>query len=107
MNKSKWAGVVLALVLVLAFSTPIIAEGEVDPVESPEVVEETFNFFDHPIVKWIAKFLFNPIVAIEEDPEPEMGGVDLPGKEPLPAEGPLGGGDSTEWIPELTPVVVS
>lgn len=106
-NRNKWVGVVLALVMVLVFATPIFAEGEVDPVESPEVVEETFNFFDHPIVKWIAKFLFNPIVVAEEDSGLEGGGVDLPGEEPLPAEGLLGGGDSTEGTPELTPVVVS
>ena len=105
-NKNKWAGVVLALVMVLAFSTPIFAEGEVDPVESPEVVEETSSFFDHPFVKWIAKFLFDPTVVIEEDPEPEMGGVDLPGEEPSPAEGPLGGGDLMEGTPEPTPELI-
>jgi hypothetical protein len=107
-NKSKWVGVVLALVMVFAFSTPIFAEGAVDPVESPEVVEETSSFFDYPIIKWIVKFLFNPIVVIEEEPEPEMGGVDLHVEEPPPAEGPLGGGGSMEGTPEpeLIPVIV-
>ncbi len=107
-NKRKWLGVVLALVMVLVFTTPIFAEGEMDPVEPPDGVEETSSFFNHPIVKWIAKFLFKPFVVGEEDPGLEGGGVDLPGEEPPPAEGPLSGGGLVEGTPEpeLIPVIV-
>jgi len=105
-NKSKWVGVVLALVMVLAFTTPIFAEGGVDSVEPSEVVEETSTFFDHPIFKWIVKLIFNPFEVVGEDPDQEVGDVDLIGEEPRHAEGPLGGSDSTEGTPELIPVVV-
>jgi len=100
-SKSKWTGAVLALVMVLAFTTPIFAEGEMDPVETPETVEETSNFFDHPIVKLIAEFfkdLFNP--PVEE--EPEVGGEDLPGEEPGFEEPPDGDG-LPEGDPEPDP----
>ena len=107
-NKSKWVGVVLALAMVLVFTTPIFAEGEMDSVESPDAVEKTSSFFDHPIVKWIVKLLFNPKVVVGEDPELEEGGVDLLGEEPPHAEGPLGGGGLAEGTPEpeSIPVVV-
>jgi len=106
-NKSKWAGAALALAMVLVFTTPIFAEGEMNPVEPTEVVEETSSLFDHPIVKWIVKFMFNPTVVMEE-PEPEMDGADLIGEESSPTEGPLGGGDSMEATPEpeAIPVIV-
>jgi len=105
-NKRKWVGIVLALVMVLVFTTPMFAEGEMGPVEMPEVVEETPSFFDHPIVKWIVKLLFNPTVIVGEDPGLEGGGVDLPGEEPPPAEGPLGGGGLTEGTPEPELILV-
>jgi hypothetical protein len=97
-SKSKWTGAVLALVMVLAFTTPIFADGEGDLVETPETVEETSNFFDHPIIKLIAEFfkdLFNP--------QPEVGGEDLPGEEPG-FEEPSGGDDLPEGDPEPDPV---
>ena len=109
-NKSKWTGAVFALVMVLVFTTPIFAQGEVDPVETPELVEEPPNFLDHPIVKLIAEFfadLFNP--PVEEESEPEVGGPDLtgegPGSEDPPlGDEPLGGDGSTEGEPE--PVII-
>jgi len=104
-NKSKWTGIVLALLMILVFTTPIFAQGEVDPVGTPDVDNDSSNIYDHPIVKWIVKFLFNPTIE-EEEPKPEVGGADLIGEEPLFEEGPLGGGDSTEGVPELIPVIV-
>ena len=108
-SKSKWTGAVLALVMVLVFTTPIFAQGEVDPVETPEVVEEPSKFLDHPIVKLIAEFfadLFNS--PVEEEPEPEVGGGDLAGgepgsEEPPPGGEPLGGDGSTEGEPSPDP----
>ncbi len=100
-NKSKWTGAALALVMVLVFTTPIFAQGEVDPVEMPEVDEEPSNFFDQPIVKLIAEFfadLINPPVV--EEPEPEVGGEGSTGEDP-----PLGEG-STEGEPEPEPVII-
>lgn len=95
-NKSKWAGAALALVMVLVFTTPIFAEGEMGPAEPPGVVEETSSFFDHPIVKWIANFFFNPIEVEGEDPGLEEGGGSpegTPDPEPTPE-------------PTLIPVIV-
>ena len=108
-NKSKWTGAVLALMMVMVFSTPIFAQGEVDPVETPEVVEEPSNFLDHPIVKLIAEFfadLFNP--PVEEEPEPEVGGEGSTGEgsgseDSLLGDEPLGGDGSTEGEPEPDP----
>lgn len=108
-SKSKWTGAVLALMMILVFTTPIFAQDGVDPVELPEVVEEPSKFLDHPIVKLIAQFfadLFNP--PVEEEPEPEMGGADLTGEgagldDPPPGDEPLGGDGSTEGEPEPEP----
>ena len=108
-GKSKWIGAVLAMVMVLIFTTPIFAQGEVDPVETPEMVEESSKFLDNPIVNLIAEFfndLFNP--PVEEQPEPEVGGVDLIGEEPeseepLPSEEPLGVEGPMESAPEPEP----
>ncbi len=106
-NKTKWTGAVLALVLVLVFTTPIFVQGEVEPVETPGVVEEPSKFLNHPIVKLIAEFfadLFNP--PVDEEPEPDEGGADLTGEgpgfeDPPPGDETLGGDGSTEGEPEL------
>ena len=113
-NKSKWTGAVLPLMMVLVFTTPIFAQDGGDPVETPEVVEESSKFLGHPIVKLIAEFftdLFNP--SLEEEPDPERGGADSNGEGPgledsLPGGEPLGGDGSTEGElePEPEPVVI-
>lgn len=108
-NKNKWTGAVLALMMVLVFTTPIFAQDGGDPVETQEVVEETSKFLDHPIVKLIAEFftdLFTP--SVEEEPDPEGGGADSTGEgpgleDPLPGDEPLGGDGSTEGEPEPEP----
>jgi hypothetical protein len=109
-NKTKWTGVVLALVMVLVFTTPIFAQGDVDPVETPEVVEEPSNIFDHPIVKLIAEFfadLFKPsVVVVDEGSEPEVGGGGSIGEDPPLGDEPLGGDSSTEGDPEPEPVII-
>jgi len=104
-NKSKWTGIALALLMILVFTTPIFAQGEVDPAGTPDVDNDSSNIFDHPIVKWIVKFLFNPTVE-EEESEPEVGGTDLIGEESPFDEGPLSGGDSTGGVLGFTPVIV-
>ena len=106
-RKGKWMGAVLAMVMVLVFTTPIFAQGEVDPVETPEVVEEPSKFLDHPIVKLIAELfadLFNP--PVEEEPEPEVGGGDLAGREPGLEEPPTGGEPEPDPEPEPEPELV-
>ncbi len=109
-NKNKWTGAVLALVMVLVFTTPIFAQSEVDPVEMPEVDEEPSNFFDHPIVKLIAEFfadLFNPPVV--EEPEPEVGGEGLTGEGPEFEESSGDDGLPEEVLgpdPEPEPVII-
>ena len=108
-NKSKWIGAVLALMMVLVFTTPIFAQGEVDPIEIQEEVEESSKFLEHPIVKLIAQFfvdLFFP--PVEEEPDPGVGGVDLTGEgpgseDPPPGDEPLGGDNLTEGERKLEP----
>lgn len=96
MNKKiRWMSVLVAIALLLAAITPVFAQTGEDPVEDPLLEEGTKSFWDHPIVKLLAKYfsaLFVPPV-VEEPVEEEV-------FEPLPAEGSEGvengGGEGTE-----------
>ena len=95
----RWICLLLTLVMVFAFTVPVFAQEEVEPVEEPAVVEEPSKFLDHPIVKLLAEFFadfFSP--PAEEEPEPLAGGEDPVGDPP--EEG------STTEEEELEPEVV-
>jgi len=92
-RKSKFVGVLIAMMLVLSLTIPVFAQDEVEPVEEPEVVETSSKFLDHPIVKLFAEFFasfFNPLV--EEEPVPDE--VDGTGEDGDPGAPPPDGGDS-------------
>ena len=86
-RKNKWIGAVLALMMVLVFTTPIFAQDGSDPLDTPGEVEESTKFLDHPIVILIAEFfadLFKPPVVVEEGPDPDGGGEGSTGEDPPP-----------------------
>ena len=92
-RKNKWIGAVLALMMVLVFTTPIFAQDGSDPLDTPGEVEESTKFLDHPIVKLIAEFfadLFN-----EEGPVSEVGGGELNGEDPTTPPPPPPPGDES------------
>jgi len=106
-RKNKWIGAVLALMMVLVFTTPIFAQDGSDPLDTPEVDEESTKFLDHPIVKLIAEFfadLFKPPVVVEEGPVSEVGGVELNGEDPPPPPPPPPPGD--EFPPDDVSAIV-
>ncbi|MCJ7581840.1 MAG: hypothetical protein MUP98_15075 [Candidatus Aminicenantes bacterium] len=72
-RKKVWFGMMLGVLMMLLISTPIFAQDEVDPVDPPEIVEESSSFLDHPIVKLIAEFFADLLAppgeeVVETDP---------------------------------------
>lgn len=100
LKKMKWISLLIAAVMLMAVAAPVFADTGEEPVEEPVLVEETYSFLNHPIVKLLASFfssLFQPLVVEEpaegDDvvPPPDDGSEDVEGgdgegtvEEPLP-----------------------
>lgn len=104
-NKMKWISLLIAAVMLMTATVPVFADTGEEPVEEPVVVEETFSFLNHPIVKLLANFfksLFQP-PAVEEP----VGGDDV---EPPPVDGSENGEEEGEGgevtVEDPLPVIV-
>jgi len=103
MSTKKWFGLLIAMVMLVATASPVFAQGETDPPEEPAVVEESYSFADHPIVKLLASFFNSLFVAPEvEEPVEEEGGEALP---PETTEDPDSEGGEAVEEPILEPTL--
>ena len=106
MNKKfKWAGLMVAIVMIAASATPVFAQSDTDPTEVPAVVEESSSFLDNPIVLLLSTFFTNlfTVDEVEETPPPDESdpGTGEPTEVP---EGEDGGEGSEIPAEEPTPV---
>ena len=106
MNKKfKWAGLMVAIVMIAASATPVFAQSNTDPTEVPAVVEESSSFLDNPIVLLLSTFFTNlfTVDEVEETPPPDESdpGTGEPTEVP---EGEDGGEGSEIPAEEPTPV---
>ena len=106
MNKKfKWAGLMVAIVMIAASATPVFAQSDTDPTEVPAVVEESSSFLDNPIVLLLSTFFTNlfTVDEVEETPPPDESdpGTGEPTEVP---EGEDGGEGSEIPAEEATPV---
>ncbi len=103
-KKMKWLSIVVAMFMLITAVTPVFAQSETDPVESPTVVEETNGFLDHPIVKLLSEF-FGGLFKAEVTEEPANTGdgtVDGIGMIPDPTEEPGTEGEGDEGMADPT-----
>jgi hypothetical protein len=100
-NQKKGLSLLIALVMIAATVSPVLAQGEVAPTDEPTTVEESNSFVDHPIVRLLSNF-FNSLFTSPVAEEPGGGAADTP----APTDEP-GTGDGEPVVePTLVPTLV-
>ncbi|MDO9545315.1 MAG: hypothetical protein Q7J07_01015 [Pelolinea sp.] len=107
-NKKFWKSIIVAMIMVLVLTMPVFAQGETDPVEVSQPVDEPVKFLDHPIVQLLASFfkgLFNPLVEevlVEIDPFLPDTSNENSEEGAISPEEPVAGETEPEDTPETT-----